>query len=165
MIRTLLAAAFTALVATTSMVSAQDAGLAERRAVAAYEKDQYPALQKKIQDAAGFPVPITVDWLSLALPGETEYYTHEEFFLKTIFEPLELAMKDVAQDEMGKEALKAKLKAITIHYADAGISASDYKQRVKFEDGMLDINFRPFTNGADVKERADAIIEALNAKL
>ncbi|MBD8653794.1 hypothetical protein IFT66_22110 [Rhizobium sp. CFBP 13726] len=139
--------------------------LGERRAISAVEKDKFPAVQKRIQDAAGFEVAIKVDWNSLALPGDDQYYGQDDYLVKTVFLPIENAMKNVAKDAMGKEALKAKLTTINIHYIDAGISASAYKDRVKFGSGTLDINFRPFTNSADVDERTNAIISVLEAAL
>lgn len=162
----LVASVAVVLLASTSVVTAQSApGLAERRAIASYEKTNYPTLQKKIQDAAGFEVPIDVDWNSLALPGDSTYYEQDDYFVKTIFEPVEDAMKSIAADDMGKQALHSKLQKITISYSDGGIPASAYNDRVKFEAGNLEINFRPFTNTADVKERTDAIVKLLEANL
>jgi len=164
--RTLTAYTLTALVAFTSMAVAQTSpGLAERRAIAAFEKDNFPALQKSVQTAAGFEVPIEVDWNSLALPGDDKFYGQDDYLVKTVFTPLENAMKDIARDEMGKQALREKLKTITVHYTEAGSPASAYKERVKFEAGTLDVNFRPFTNSADVDDRTKAIVDALEAAL
>ena len=52
-----------------TVILAQEAGLAERRAIAAYTKDVWPALEKSIQQAAGYPVVVTLDHKTLALPG------------------------------------------------------------------------------------------------
>jgi len=140
-------------------------GLAERRAIASYQKDQYPALQKKIQQAAGFEVPIEVNWNSIAMPGDAEHYAKDDYFVKTIFQPLETALAEVAKDDMGKAALKEKLKKISIMYSEAGASASAYKERVTFTGGVLAVNFRPFTNTDEVQDRAKAIRQALEAGL
>jgi len=139
--------------------------LAERRAIATYQKDQYPALQKKIQQAAGFEVPIEVDWNSLAMQGDAENYAQDDYFVNTIFLPIEAALADVAKDDMGKTALKEKLKKINILYSEAGASASVYKERVKFDSGVLTVNFRPFTNAGEVQDRTKAIRKALEAGL
>lgn len=164
--RTLTAYTLTALVAFASVAEAQTSpSLAERRAIAVFEKDSFPALHKSVQTAAGFEVPIKVDWNSLALPGDDKYYGQDDYLVKTVFTPLENAMKDIARDEMGKQALREKLQAINIHYTEAGSPASAYKDRVKFEAGTLDVNFRPFTNSADVDDRTKAIVDALEAAL
>lgn len=164
--RLLITLATISLFASTSGGSAQTApSLAERRAIATFETTQYPALQKKIQQAAGFEVPIEVDWNSLALPGDVEYYAQDDYLLKTIFEPIEAAFTDITRDDMGKSALKAGLKKISIRYGEDGISASAYGERVKFDNGLLEVNFRPFTNAADVKDRTDAILKVLGASL
>jgi hypothetical protein len=39
-------------------------GLAERRAIATYRQDKYPAIEQGIQQAAGFSVPVEVDGIS-----------------------------------------------------------------------------------------------------
>ena len=160
-----------ALAAVSLMASAAGAmapaqpGLNERRAIATYEKEQYPALQKRIQQAAGFEVPVDVDWNSIALPGDAEYYKQDDYFVKTIFEPIEAALVQVGKDDMGKAALKAKLKKINVKYAESGPAASAYRERVSFDGGVLTVNFRPYTNTADVKDRTDAIVKVLEPAL
>jgi hypothetical protein len=147
-----------------AMAQAQP-GLNERRAIDTYQKEQYPALQKRIQAAAGFDVPVEVNWNSIALPGDAEYYKQDDYFVKTIFEPIEAALARVAKDDMGKSALKDKLKKISVQYSEAGPSASAYGERVKFDGGVLAVNFRPYTNTSDVKDRTDAIVKVLEAGL
>jgi hypothetical protein len=147
-----------------AMAQAQP-GLNERRAIATYEKEQYPALQKRIQQAAGFDVPVEVDWNSIALPGDAEYYKQDDYFVKTIFEPIEAALAQIGKDDMGKAALKDKLKKISVKYSESGPSASAYRERVKFDGGVLSVNFRPYANTSEVKERTDAIVKALEPAL
>ena len=77
-------------------------GLAERRAIAAYRQDRYPAQEKAIQEAAGFAVPVEVAWDDLTLPGDAKYYSDPDYFEKTIFEPLAAGLKEVAKDKMGR---------------------------------------------------------------
>lgn len=164
--RIILSLAAVSLMASAAATMAQsEPGLAERRAIATYQKDQYPALQKKIQQAAGFEVPVEVNWNSIALPGDAESYAQDDYFVKTIFQPIEMALADVAKDDMGKAALKEKLKKISIMYSEAGASASAYKERVKFEGGVLSVNFRPYTNTSEVADRTAAIRKALEAGL
>lgn len=83
----------------------------------------------------------------------------------TIFQPLENGLAGVTKDDMGKTAVKEKLKKIVIRYGDDGIPASDYQDRVKFAAGVLTVNFKPFANTSDVKPRTDAVTKALESSL
>jgi hypothetical protein len=159
--RTLLGAAI--VLATISGASAEG-GLAERRAIAAYQQEKYPALLKAIQDAAGFAVPVEVNWDQLAVEGDAKYYADEGYFGKTIFEPLAAGLKEVGKDDMGREALKAKLKSIRVRY-DAKTSTTDYFGSMKFDGGVLDVNWRPYANTQDFKPRVDAVVKLLEKNL
>jgi secreted PhoX family phosphatase len=161
----LTAASIAALTCATLGPALAAPSLAERRAITDYQNQNFPDHQKKIQQAAGFEVPVEVDWNSLALPGDEKYYAQDDYFVKTIFQPVEDALSGITKDDMGKQALKEKLKKIAIRYGDDGISASDYSDRVKFEDGVLTVNFKPYTNTADVKDRTDTITKLLEASL
>ncbi|MBE9603608.1 hypothetical protein IAI18_01945 [Acetobacteraceae bacterium H6797] len=146
-------------------VRAQSLGLAERRALAAYRQEKYPAIEAGIQQAAGFPVPVEVEWEQLAQPGDAAHYAHDDYFLKTIFEPLTAALRNITTDAMGRDALKAKLQRIHIRFDDKTAPASNYPNGLSFKDGTLDINWRPYSNAADVKERTQAITQLLERNL
>jgi hypothetical protein len=66
---------------------------------------------------------------------------------------------------MGKQAVRAKLRKIVVTFEEATAPATAYENGVKFEDGVLTLNFRPFTNADDVSPRAEAIRKKLEAKL
>ena len=140
-------------------------GLAERRAIAAYQQDKWPAIQAGIQGAAGFPVPVDVEWDQLAIPGYAKNYAEDEFFGKTIFEPLTSALRSITADQMGRDALKTKLQRIHVRFDEATAPASNYPNGIKFEGGVLDINWRPFSNAANVKPRTDALTDLLEKNL
>ncbi len=140
-------------------------GLAERRAIAAYRESRFPAQEKAIQDAAGFAVPVEVAWDQLAIPGDAQYYENPDFFEKTIFEPLAAALKEIGQDKMGREALRAKLKSIRIRYDEKTAPASNYANGLTFAGGVLDVNWRPFANVADAKDRVAAVTALLEKNL
>lgn len=161
--RVLEAAAIVALSASGASAEATG-GLAERRAIASYRQDRYPALEKAIQDAAGFPVPVEVAWEQLAVPGDAKYYADEGYFGKTIFEPIAAALRDVGKDQMGRDALKQTLKGIRVRYDDK-TSTTNYRESLKFENGVLDVNWRPFANTADFKPRVTALIQVLEENL
>lgn len=145
-------------------------GLAERRAVKAYQDLQYPALKKAIDDAAGFEVVLEVEWDKIATEGRAAQYHEDWFWTQIYFQPLAAALKLVAQDDMGKAALKAGLKKVVITYDEATAPISNYKDGWKFDGGVLTLNSAPATNAgdetsSDFKERVDAIQTNLEAKL
>jgi hypothetical protein len=152
------------LAASLSCAVADGGGLAERRAIESYKQEKYPALEKAIQDAAGFAVPVEVAWDQLAQPGDAKYYADDGYFGKTIFEPLAAGLKEVGKDQMGKDALKQKLKSIRVRY-DSKTSSSNYAGSLKFDGGVLDVNWRPFANTADFKPRVDAVVQVLEKGL
>jgi len=140
-------------------------GLAERRAIASYRQEKYPAIEAGIQQAAGFPVPVDVEWDQLTLPGDAAYYAQDDYFGKTIFEPLTAALRSITADPMGRDALKAKLQRIHIRYDEKTAPASNYPNGLTFKDGMLDINWRPYANTADLQDRTQAITQLLERNL
>ncbi|GJE73276.1 hypothetical protein [Methylorubrum podarium] len=140
-------------------------GLAERRAIAAYRESRYPAQEKGIQEAAGFPVPVEVAWDQLTIAGDAKYYADPGYFEKTIFEPLAAGLKDVTRDQMGRDALREKLKSIRIRYDEKTAPASNYPNGLKFEGGVLDVNWRPYANVADFKDRVEAVVKVLEKGL
>lgn len=140
-------------------------GLAERRAIAAYREGRYPAQEKAIQAAAGFPVPVEVAWDQLTIPGDAKYYADPGYFEKTIFEPLAAGLKDVTKDQMGRDALREKLKSIRIRFDEKTAPASNYPNGLKFDSGVLDLNWRPFSNVADFKDRVEAVVQVMEKGL
>lgn len=142
-----------------------EGGLAERRAIAAYSKDVWPPLEKSIQDAAGFPVPVSLDLKSLAMPGYADSYGSDDYLRKPIIDPLIKALSSITADDMGRQALKEKLKSITIFYDEATGAASNYADGVTFADGALKLNWKPFTNVDDLEPRVKAITDVLEKNL
>lgn len=140
-------------------------GLAERRAIAAYRQDTWPAIERGIHEAAGFPVPLEVEWDQIALPGDAAYYGRDDYFGKTIFEPLTAALRSITADAMGRDALRAKLQRIRVRFDEKTAPASNYPNGLAFRDGALDINWRPYSNTADLQDRTRAITQLLERNL
>lgn len=159
-----LAAAATLLCVPTAR-SQPTIGLAERRAIAAYRQDRYPALEKAIQDAAGFPVPVEVAWDQLTVAGDAQYYADDTYFGTTIFGPLAAGLKVVGKDGMGRDALRQSLKGIRVRYDERTAVASNFARGLTFTDGVLDVNWRPFANTSDVQPRIDAVVQVLEKNL
>jgi hypothetical protein len=111
-------------------------GLAERRAVKAFQDTKYLKIKPEIDAAAGFEVAVEVQWETLAAEGYAELY--EDAFPKVFFRPLIEALKGVGIDDLGKEALKEGLKKVII--ADNG------GNKVSFQAGILAISYYAVTN-------------------
>jgi hypothetical protein len=140
-------------------------GLAERRAIKEYQETKYPALKTQIDSAAGFEAPISVDWEKIALAGDAENYMSDGYLTNIFFIPLIAAFKEVTADAMGKTALKEKLKGITLTYDSETAPSSNYANGLTFENGMLTVNFKPWSNSDDIKERTEAIRTLLETNL
>ena len=134
-------------------------GLAERRAAKEFETKRFPQFKKDIDEAAGFDVPVTVAWDTLALDGESHLY--DECWPKVYFVPLIAALKAITIDDMGKEALKGGLKKIEIqNRADT----SNGSRIATFEGGTLVLDNNPHTNIDDVEDRTKSIQSLLESK-
>ena len=171
--RSTLVAAALATCAALSPVAplhAQDAAAAslalpERRALKQYQETKLPGLQKAINEAAKFEVPLEVRWGAVAQKDQGGSYLEDDYFTNIYFVPLANALKQITDDAMGAEALRAKLKRVVVTYDPATAPASNYPNGISFEGGTLTINFAPFSNSADTEERAKAIKGGLEAKL
>ncbi len=155
------------LVSPLTTLRAQEPGLAlpERRALKQYQETKFPEEQKKIHAAAGFEVPLEIKWESIARPGEASNYLEDAYWTNIYFEPLATALAQIKADDMGAKALKEKLKKIVVTYNKDTAPASNYPNGVTFEGGTLTVNFTPFTNADDTKDRAKAIQSVLESKL
>jgi hypothetical protein len=134
-------------------------GLAERRIAKDFETTVLPGLQKQIDEAAGFAVPIEVRWDTLT-KNESMSHNWKECWPKLYFVPIVEAFQKICVDDMGKEALKEKLKKIVIQ--DAKDSYSSYW--ATFENGLLTLDYQ-FANVDSFKDRADVLQQALEKAL
>jgi hypothetical protein len=135
-------------------------GLRERRAQKDFEDKVLPGLKKQIDDAAGFAVPLEVDWPTLCVDEYSDSY--ESSWKKVYFEPLITALKAVAVDDMGKDALKAGLEKIVMTNRK-GNYYGDYMPAL--ESRVLTLDHQPNSNVDHVDERAKAIQKHLEDKL
>lgn len=142
-----------------------ETGLVERRAISAYQKDKWPAIEKDIQTAAGFPVPIELDIKNLALPGYADSYSSDDYIFKPIVKPLIKALGLVAADDLGRQALKEKLNGIRITFDEATAPSSNYSSGLTFDNGLLVVNWKPFSNADEFDPRVEALTKALESKL
>ncbi|WP_052420006.1 hypothetical protein [Hyalangium minutum] len=135
-------------------------GLAEKRAVAAYQKDKWPTWQQKLNAITGFEPTYEIAWDQLAKEGySAEYPTMFDY---NFFEPLEIALKSICQDDLGKDALKEKIKKVSITSTRSWCSLE-----VKIEGDTLKLDADPSyerSNGS-VTSYADKMRLALEAAL
>ena len=134
-------------------------GLAERRATKDFQDKHFPDLSKEIQKEAGFPVPIEVTWEQLAVEGQSHNY--QESWIEIYFKPVIEALRQIARDDMGKEALKAGLKKIEFRNASGYYSPS---YAITFVSGALIID-HDLSNVGDTKDRKEYIVELLEKNL
>jgi hypothetical protein len=134
-------------------------GLAERRSVERFKNDDYPGWKSRIDEAAGFEVPIEVTWEELAVPDYADRYA--EYFPQVYFQPLLDAFSTVAADDMGKEALRETLSKVVIRNTDEFFSPSG----ISFAGGVLTFDHKSDTNTHHVEERTKALQAVLESEL
>ncbi len=144
---------------------ATELGLAERRGLKAYQEKIWPDQLAAIQAAAGTPIEVEVHWEKLASRGYGQYFLEPEWFTNVYFVPLSKALAEVGRDDIGREAIKAKLKRVVVTFDDATAPVSTYENGLRFEDGTLTVNFRPGENASDVDWRVQAIVALLEKNL
>ncbi|NVJ04491.1 hypothetical protein HUW63_04430 [Myxococcus sp. AM001] len=135
-------------------------GLPERRAQKAYETNVFPKQKQLIDEAAHFEVPVEVSWDSLI---EDDYsHLFETAWTKVYFTPVVEAFKAICVDDMGRDALKEKLKKVVIQNTSGNSNGS---RVAHFADGVLTLDHKPFTNIDDLKDRTKNIQKTLEAVL
>jgi hypothetical protein len=134
-------------------------GLAERRGVERFKNDDYPGWKSRIDEAAGFEVPVEVAWEELAVADYADSYG--EFFAKVYFQPLVDALRAVTIDDLGKGALREGLSKIVIRNEGGFYSTSG----ISFTDGVLTFDHQPHANIDYGEERAKGLQRTLESGL
>jgi len=143
--------------------------LEQRRIVKEFQTTKLPDLTKNLQAAAGFAVEVTLDWDSICEPDYAHMYI--EAWTNQFFLPMTEALKKITKDEMGKTALKGKLKKI--HFCNLSDTYNKEKA-VSFEGGILKYDHKPATNlpsftdgkgDSNFNEAVDAINKLLEKNL
>lgn len=135
--------------------------LVDRRGVQAFEDQVLPGLRQELNDAAGFAVPVEIDWPNVVvapLVGNGQRFTEPEFFTDVYFRPLIGVFRRVAKDDMGREALRTALKSVVIRY-------KPWEEDCVFEEGVLFLRWRAWSNPEDVEGRTARIVDVLEANL
>ncbi len=107
-------------------------GLAEKRLAEEIKTDKLPAFESKLNDKAGYPIKVNIDWASF-----TAFDQYPLSRLDIVFDDIEGFVKKICQDDMGKEALKEKMSTIQITNSD---KREDLKMELK--DSTFSLNFQ-----------------------
>lgn len=134
-------------------------GLAERRSVERFKNEDYPGWKSRIDEAAGFEVPIEVSWEELAVPDRHDRYAED--FPAVFFQPLLDAFAAIGADDMGKAALREGVSKVVIRNTDEYFSPSG----ITFVGGVLTFDHKSDTNTHHVEERTKALQGLLEAGL
>jgi hypothetical protein len=134
-------------------------GLAERRATKEFQDKQFIELRNEIHKVAGFAVPIEVAWEQLAVEGQVDYY--KEAWTEIFFKPVIEGLRQIARDDMGKEAIKGGLKKIEFRNSQGAYSPHS---AISFVSGALVIDHE-LSNVGDTKDRTKYVIEIIEKGL
>jgi len=129
-------------------------GLNERRKIKELQEVTLPGRVKDIEEICGAPIPYEVDWESLAddLPGLN-------FVDNISCHRLNMALRMICQDDMGKSAVRDSLKRVKL------VNVKDKSaMRLSFEDGVLEMHCA-YALGAEGMFSDGTIRELLEKKL
>lgn len=124
-------------------------GLLEKRALKAFQEDNYQKLLSEINTLAGYTIEFDIKWDNIAKDDYAAMY--DEAFTKVYFTPFIEALKEITADDMGKEALQETLKKVVIKNEGGFVYGST---AYSFSDGVLTIDHEPFSNIDNITERS-----------
>ncbi len=105
-------------------------GLAERRKIKELQDVTFPARTKEIEEICGKAIPYDVDWESLADDGEAL-----NFIDNISCHRLNMALRIICQDDMGKQAVRDGLKKIKLKNVKDKAS-----KKMTFDGGVLEMD-------------------------
>ena len=129
-------------------------GLNERRKIEELKTVTFPGRVKEIEEICGKAIPYDVDWASLA-----DDAAGLNFIDNLSCHRLNMALRVICCDEMGKEAVREGLKQVKLK------NVKDVAQkRMTFEDGVLEMHCT-YAQGAAGMHGDNEIRELLVGKL
>lgn len=129
-------------------------GLAERRRIQELQTTTLPERSREIESICGKPVPYEVDWPSFEHDAQAL-----NFVDNAACHRVNMALRTIAVDELGREALREGLRCIRLkNVADA------QARRLAFEGGTLVLD-APWALGAQGLHGDTAIRDVLMARL
>ncbi len=105
-------------------------GLNERRKIKELQDTTFPSRIKEIEEICGAPIPYEVDWESLSDDMEGL-----NFIDNISCHRLNMALRGICLDDMGKEAVRAGLKKIKLKNVKTAQEMS-----MTFEGGVLEMH-------------------------
>jgi hypothetical protein len=105
-------------------------GLNERRKIKELQDVVFPGRVKEIEEICGKPIPYEVDWDSLADDAEGL-----NFIDNISCHRLNMALRTICHDDMGKEAVRDGLKKIKLKNVK-----DKSAMKMTFEGGVLEMN-------------------------
>ena len=106
-------------------------GLNERRKIKDLQDTTLPGRVKEIEEICGQPIPYEVDWESIADDMEAL-----NFMDNISCHRLNMALRTICQDDMGKEAIRDGLKKIRLKNVKSDMS----QVKLAFENGVLEMH-------------------------
>lgn len=104
-------------------------GLNERRKVKELQDIIFPGRVKEIEEICGAPIPYEVDWESVADdPGALNFIDNVSCHR------LNMALRMICQDEMGKDAVRDGLKRVKLR------NVKDQPSAISFQAGTLEMH-------------------------
>ena len=104
-------------------------GLAERRKIKEFQDTILPGRVKEIEEICGQPIPYEVDWETFSDDMEALHYMDN-----VACHRLNMALRVICLDDMGKEAIRETVKKIKINNVKEVAGKS-----LRFADGALDM--------------------------
>jgi hypothetical protein len=105
-------------------------GLEERRMIKELQDVTLPGRVKEIEEICGAPIPYDVDWTSLA-----DDKAGLNFLDNCSCHRLNMALRGICTDDMGKEAVREGLKKIRL------VNVKTHaERRISFEGGVLEMH-------------------------
>ena len=129
-------------------------GLNERRKIKELQETTFPGRVKEIEEICGKPIPYEVDWDSLADDAEGL-----NFIDNISCHRLNMALRVICSDDMGKEAVRDGLRLIKLKNVKDKASMS-----MTFDGGVLEMSCA-YAQGANGMHSDNAIRELLLKKL
>lgn len=104
-------------------------GLAERRKIKELQEVTFPAREQEIAEICGVAIPYEVDWESLADDAEAL-----NFIDNLSCHRLNMALRVICQDDLGKEAVREGLKLVRLK------NVAREQMRIAFQGGVLEMH-------------------------
>ena len=105
-------------------------GLNERRKIEELKNVTFPGRVKEIEEICGKAIPYDIDWDSLADDAEAL-----NFIDNISCHRLNMALRVICQDEMGKDAVRSGLKQIKLKNVK-----DKSAMKISFDGGVLEMN-------------------------